>query len=453
MKTLEYKHTISTFNGCKFLIKSLDRTSANAGISTVHIFGDEAKYLQYEKLKKSFPTLRGDSLLYKNSPYFMGQTFLTDMPNPLDREDEWIMRMGDNMRVDRLVSAISTAFVLNDLQWDLYEAKKNNCNDLTIRNIERNIERWTARMLKVRKNLILFHVVSSLVNVDILTFDYLLTQFHTLKYEEFKRAILSIRVALERGARFYGNLSDSHFYEDGYNYEFYDRYGLRDNISQTCEGLKYLQKNKPLEAGFDAGNMMSLVFGQEQGNKYRVLKDMYTLTPDWIRELANQFIQFWKPHGNKILHLYHDRAANQYRKAGKDFATQLKTNIEKDEQGKSTGWHVRLMSIGQGNITHDTEFNLMNVMMSGKEPLLPELLIDKYECRELRSSIMLAPVEKDSKGQIKKVKKSEKLPLERLPLESTNMSDAFKYLMCRSKYINISKSKRNVSFVGSVKEY
>ena len=32
--------------GVSFLIKSLDRPSANAGISTVHLFGDEIKYLK-----------------------------------------------------------------------------------------------------------------------------------------------------------------------------------------------------------------------------------------------------------------------------------------------------------------------------------------------------------------------------------------------------------------------
>ena len=40
IKTFSYKHTITTFNGCKFFLTSLDRPSSNAGISVVHHFGD-----------------------------------------------------------------------------------------------------------------------------------------------------------------------------------------------------------------------------------------------------------------------------------------------------------------------------------------------------------------------------------------------------------------------------
>ncbi len=94
--------------------------------------------------------------------------------------------------------------------------------------------------------------------------------------------------------------------------------------------------------------MMSLVIGQEQPGTYRVLKGMYTITPEWIRELGDKFIQFFEPHKKKILHLYHDRSTNQYRKSGRDFATQLKHDIEFNRQGVRTGWLVQLMSVGPG---------------------------------------------------------------------------------------------------------
>ena len=34
IKTFTYQHTISTFNGCKFFLSSIDRPSTHAGIST-----------------------------------------------------------------------------------------------------------------------------------------------------------------------------------------------------------------------------------------------------------------------------------------------------------------------------------------------------------------------------------------------------------------------------------
>jgi hypothetical protein len=441
-RSKEHKHTIYTRNGCRFVIKSLDRPSKTAGISTTHNFGDEAKFQAESKLKKAFPTLRGDSVLYSHSPFFMGNTYLTDMPNPNDGEDVWILRMKENMNVQQIVGIFYTALEINKMEWELFCMKRDKMPERLIENQSRLIERWNERLSKLRKNSTFFMIVSSLVNIDILTFDYIVNQFETLQYEEFKTSILSLTASLGIGSRFYAELSDQHFYNDGYDYDYYDRFGLRDNISQTSEGLRYIQPNKTLEAGFDAGNMMSLVLGQEQGHEYRVLKDMYTLSPEWIPELGAKFVKFFEPHKFKMLDLYYDRAANNYQKSKKDFANQLKNAIEKHESGKRTGWKVILRSLGQGNIGHEEEFDIMNQMMGEKNSKLPRLLIDRHECPRLKSSLELAPLIKD-KGKIKKEKKSEKLPLKRLPHESTNMSDAFKYLICRRKYMLIAKQKKS----------
>ena len=169
---------------------------------------------------------------------------------------------------------------------------------------------------------------------------------------------------------------------------------------------------------------------------------MYTLTPDWIPELGQKFVKFFEPHKFKVLELWHDRSTNAYSKSKRDFATQIKNAIERHPDGRRTGWKVILKSLGQGNITHEEEFDLMNQMMGEKNSKLPRLLIDRHECPRLKSSLEIAPLQKE-RGKIKKNKTSEKLPLKRLPHESTNMSDAFKYMMCRRKYLQIAKHKQS----------
>ncbi|MFZ4523277.1 MAG: hypothetical protein ACOYNC_16330 [Bacteroidales bacterium] len=446
VKTFSYKHSISTFNGCKFFLTSLDRPSANAGISVVHHFGDESKYLQWDKLNKLFPTLRGDYALYGHSHYFMGQTFCSDMADPTVGENDWMLRMEKNMDHRQITQIIQTAMIVNEINLELYYAQQKDDDPRRIDNIKKNQARWIERVRKIRQDSTFFYIVSSFANADILTLKYFENLLATLTFEEFKTSVLSIRKTLEEGSRFYGALSDKHFYSDGYNYDYYDKFGIRDNVSQTSAGLKYIQHDKILEGGFDAGNMMSLVIGQEQGNNYRLLKAMYTLTPDWIRELGDKFIQFFEPHKRKVLHLYHDRSTNQYRKAGRDFATQLKHDIEYNRHGARTGWIVQLMSIGQGNITHADEFNLMNIMMGEKDKRLPKLLIDKFECKELKSQLEITPVTKSGKGEIQKVKTGDKLSPSRLAMESTNLSDAFKYLLCRTKWLAIARQKRGLTF-------
>jgi hypothetical protein len=452
IKTFNYKHTISNFLGNKFFLLSLDRASISAGISVVHHFSDETKFQREDRMSKLFPTLRGDSILYGNSPYFMGQTFCTDMPNPNIGEHDWIMRLERNMNKEQIIKIIQTALVVNELNIRLIKMEKNNlASTKKIQNLKHQIDLWTNRLRKIRQGSTFFYIVSSFANADILTINYFKNLIEQLEFEEFKSSVLSIKATLEKGSRFYANLKPKHFYYDSYNYQYYDQFGLLDNITQTSLGLKHIKHDQLIEAGFDAGNMMSLVFGQDQGKTYRVIKSMYVLTPRWIRDLANNFLTFFKPHKTKTLHLYYDRSANQYSKAKRDFASKLKQNIERDGSNKPTGWNVVLMSVGQGNITHSEEFDLMTELMSDLNRHLPTLLIDAHECRELKSSLELAPLIKDTRGNIKKDKSSEKLASHRLPFESTNFSDAFKYLLCRKKYLKIMKYHRHSStFSGDV---
>ncbi len=128
---------------------------------------------------------------------------------------------------------------------------------------------------------------------------------------------------------FYGNLSDKHFYKDGYNYDYYDQYGLQDNITETSRGLRYVRPHEKLEAGVDFGNMISMVLGQEQWPHYRILKSMYVLSPKYIQDLADLYIKFFQPNKRKEIDIYYDRSANQYRKQKQDLATKLKKAIEK----------------------------------------------------------------------------------------------------------------------------
>jgi hypothetical protein len=435
-RTFQYKHTISTWNGCKFFLTSLDRPSANAGLSVVHIFGDESKYLREKKLNKLFPTLRGDPKVFGHSPYFMGKTFVSDMANPLVNEDDWMLRMADNMDRQKIVLAIQSGLVVNEIEKELFEETERG-NEKAISNVRRKLARWQERHRKARMGTVFFQIASSYVNADILTADYFDNLLRTLDFEEFKTAVLSIRKTLATNERFYAKLDDRHFYQDGYDYTLVDRHKLRDQFKETSLMLRYCNHDAPLEGGFDSGNMLSLVIGQQRNEQeYRVLKNFHTIPPRWIRELADSFTEYFEFHRRKTLFLWYDRAANQYRSVGQDVDTKLKNAIEKDRFGKATGWEVKLMSIGQADILHTEEYDLMMVMMGETDRRLPKIRIDEFNCKELKSSLELAPIKPGTgKEKVMKDKSSERLAPNRLPMESTNMSDAFKYLICRNEWL------------------
>ena len=174
------------------------------------------------------------------------------------------------------------------------------------------------------------------------------------------------------------------------------------------------------------------------------LKNLCQLPPGWIRELADQFLEFFAGQECRELNLYYDRAGNDYHRQKIDMAGQVRDAIEKDADGRRTGWTVRLMSRRQATLAQGSEYNFQIELMGGRNKALPRLLVDAVNCRELVSSIELARSTVRYKGTVKvvqKVKKSEKLALQKLPMLSTNFSDAFKYLVMRRDWLRALRSK------------
>jgi len=236
----------------------MDRPTSGAGASYLHLFGDEARYLKFDKLKKLMPAVRGDYIRYGHSVYYRGHTFTSDLPNPLTNDDPWIFDMVKRMDKEQIQTALDAAIVLNEVRQEYYHALKSKDKRI-IDNTRKKLERWDERWKKIRKDSTFYYVASSFANAAILTPEWFDEQLEALGETEFAIAVLSIKAGLEKGAMFYGNLNESHFYSDGYNYEYYDKFGLRDNISQSSRGLKHIRKNEKLEAGVDFGNMMSMV--------------------------------------------------------------------------------------------------------------------------------------------------------------------------------------------------
>lgn len=439
---LTFKHTISTFMGCHFNIGSLDQPSGLAGGSYQHMYGDEARLLKFEKLKRLTPAIRGEFTRFGHSVYYRGRTFFTDMPNLLSGDEDWIWEMQKEMDQDQVKLALEIGLVLNDIKKELINYTRAG-DHKKIASLKKQVQKWTEYHIRARKGLTFFYVVSSFVNADVLTDGFFYDNLAALGLEEFKSAILSFRVNLKKGEKFYGHLGEHHFYDDGINSAWYDRFKLTDTIEESSQALKYINHNQKLECGVDFGDMCSMVSAQTRGNYLYCLKDFYTLAPDNDKQLGEKFRNFYKGHKVKVLDMYYDRSANQYAKVSRDWASSLKKNIEYDN-GSSTGWMVNLMNVGQGDIFHTEEYNFAAKLMGETEQGLPKLKIDKFGCKHLKSSLELTKITlkvdtKTGSKTIAKDKSSEKLPLASRPMFSTNMADAFKYLVYRPEWIGLVK--------------
>lgn len=436
-KLSTYQHTIIFFTGLNITFGSLDRPASLAGGNYVHVFGDEAKYFREQRVLNLQKAIRGMRAKYGNSVFYRGRTFTTDMPNPDNvGEYDWILKRSEGMSAKSLILVLKCAMIVNEaLQEYIAACESGDREEMTKK--KRTWQRWVERWIAARMDkdaYTMFYIASSYVNVDILTPDW----FHDAFTEDFidaKTTVLSLKPTPEKGDLFYANLGERHFYMDGTNEVWGQRFGLDDE--EDCRILKYHQMNQALDLGMDFGNMMSATFGQQCGEYYRIQKFIYTLSPEWIRELADKILAYYKPHRQKVINLYYDRAANNFKDAGQDLATQLMKALMKDKDGKPTGWKVILMSVGQGNIGQMEEYNFMQELFSGTHRKLPKVLIDFFHCKPLRSALQMAKTRKrtsNGKTIITKDKRSEQLPVHRLPMESTNPSDSFKYLMMRRSW-------------------
>lgn len=426
----DYRHVYSFWNGSVLFLGSLDNPSLLAGKSVAHLLFDEAKYASDTRAARVMPILRGDAITYGRCHLYGGVTITTDMPDITEGEYDWFFRYASEMDPERIIKIIQAAGELNKYRIKLLRENRKPTPDIRkIARIEKKIDYYTEGLLKLRKGQTFFMNISSFVNIDILTVDYAKRLYNAaLEHHEYCKSVLGMRPGVRQSAKFYVKFGEQHKYNDG---------TLSGEAAFGCSELRYLDPYKPLDGGMDFGNMLSLVIGQEDGKYYRVHKNFYEIPPGWMRDLADQFLAFFANHKEKTLNLFYDRSGNNLQRQRQDYAGMIKEAIEKDRNGKRTGWTVILMSRKQANIEQHAEYNFMHELMGGDNKNLPILLVDALNCPEMISSIELAKAEVKYRGDVKlvaKVKKSEKLEPKKLPRLSTNFSDAFKYLMMRREW-------------------
>ena len=437
--TDSFKHTISTKVGVRLILGSLDQPSGLAGNSFQHMFGDEGRLLNFDKLKKLDPAIRGEHASFQNSIYYRGRTFLSDNPNVMQGDYDWMLGREKDMNIEQIKAAMECGQILNDIKCELYNAQI----DRDVRKAEllvKQIARWTEKWIRVRKDSTFFYMVSSMVNADILQEGFFKDTYKALGIEEFKSSILSFKSELKKGEKFYGNLGEHHFYDDGVITEYYNKFLLTDDIEESSLALRYIDHNAKLEAGVDFGDMCSVVTAQPRGNHLYCLKEFYTLAPENEIQLGKKFREFYKHHKVKILDMYYDRSGNQNSKTKRDWASAL-ANAIMFENGVSTGWTVNKMSLNQATIYQEEEFAFAKALMGETTTTLPKLKIDKFQCKCLKSSLELTKIKiktdtKIGSRTLYKDKSSESLPIASRPMYSTNFSDAFKYLIYRRSFVD-----------------
>lgn len=448
----KYKQVMTFWNGFTFTFVSLDRPSIGAGRSYVGLFGDEVKYWPEEKFTNIRKAVRGYRARYGDSPWYRSLSLTSDMPNPNHSgEYTWVMKLVKLMDKDKVKLLLQTGQALNECRREYAKVLvDDSSSDRAAELAKRNMERWEERWNELRRGTTLFMVASTLINADVLGEEFFEEEL-AAGLEGVDVNLLSIPQKLTADQKFYVTLTARDFYHDGMRIDVLEQHPY--GWEQDCTVLTYLDRNRPIDGGMDDGNMKSLLIGQQRGREYRVLKEIYTLPPDNERQLADKFLHYFAPHKTKLLRLYYDRAMNNYQKVGTAAMQRIKAAIETRADGTRSGWRVQLMSLGQGTIYSDTEYKFFSSLFARDlQQKLFILLIDAQNCPNLKMEMENCPVKvvedkRSGRKEMRKDKRGERLPAARLPQESTNLTDALKYLILRREWANIWRNLARKLFI------
>ena len=280
----KYKQVMTFWNGFTFTFVSLDRPSIGAGRSYVGLFGDEVKYWPEEKFTNIRKAVRGYRARYGESPWYRSLSLTSDMPNPNHTgEYTWMMKLVKLMDKEKVKLLLQTGQALNEAR-RRYATALQSEDERTRQLAERNMQRWAERWNDLRRGTTLFMVASTLINADVLGEEFFREELQA-GLEGIDTNLLSIPQKLTADQKFYVTMTARDFYQDGTDNAVLEQHDY--GWEQDCTVLRHLDPRMPLDGGMDDGNMKSMVFGQQRGREYRVMKEIYTLPPENERQLAD----------------------------------------------------------------------------------------------------------------------------------------------------------------------
>lgn len=396
-------------NGSIMIIVSQEVPMGSNSLTTHWLIGDEAKGLSYEKLSNElFPSMGGASIHYNSVvkfPHLWGFHFFTDMP--VTKEGLWLINRYEKYKDDELYNLI----IRDSIRLEELKAQPENTYN------RKEIAALTRQLALLRNKCVYFTIRPSADNIGLIGADYFHRMERELTPEVFKAEILCQRITETKG-KFYTNFSQTR-----HTYHATDNSKLNDYREQTydCRLDTDLETDKPIAVSFDYNAQITwLVASQIQGHIHKTLKSLFTKYDRRLREVIQDFCNYYRYQKNKTVVYYYDSTALSvnYVEAGHDARF-----VVHDEFNKH-GWIVEDKYLSTP-MAHDKKHLLINDAFNGNGKLFPMFNADNNV--DLLQAIPLAGTKIGSKG-FQKDKSGEKVQEtdENMPYEHrTDATDAW----------------------------
>jgi len=405
-----YDHVIVWFNGSIQHLVSFDRTMSTNSMSLDYIIAPEARFLNFDKIKSEVnPAVRGNREHFSACPWHGGSFFSTDMPT--SKSGTWLLDKEKEMDKD-LINLIKLLYID-------YKSTKEKFRDNETLHSKRKLAQLEAELSELRSNALFFAEYSAIDNVEILGEDWIAKQKRELPSLIFQTAILNMRLKkIPNG--FYSSFDEeTHCYTPKAS-AILDLLGYNLDKKRNCLWDTDVNPNAPLSIANDYNAAINnLVVGQTRGRFARTLKSFFVKTPKKLKDVVNDFCDYYEPHLCRDVIYYYDTTATNQDAAGN--LTFFETVMQVLQ---SRGWRVTPKFIGQP-MRHDTKHEMINNGMKGDDRYLFPMF-NLHNCEYLKLAMEQTGIKIGRNGfeKDKSAEKYEDSP-EQPDETKTHVTDAF----------------------------
>lgn len=432
----DYEHILSFYNGSIAVIISQDRAGSSNSLTLSWILVDEARFINYQKLKdETLPANGGIRSHFGRHSYNHSMLVLSDMPQ--SKKGSWFLSYREKMDVN-LIECIK------GLIYEIWRIKervrclKNEGKPIPAY-LKKHLRHLDTSLNKLRSVAVYYKEYSSIENLQLLGEKYIRQMKRDLTPLTFQTSILCKRVGIARDG-FYSSMKEHHKYSCNDN-EYLDSIGYSsDTVTLDSRADADVNVYAPICIGMDYNaNINWIVAGQPSGERLNVIKSFFSKYERKIPALIEDFCTYYSFHKEKKIIYYYDSTAlgANYAVNEQDFHWVVRHEFARH------GWIVEDVYLGPP-MKHAEKYLLINQAFAGKQRLMP--FFNENNNEDLLLAIQSAGVERGRNG-FKKNKAGEKLAEteEDLLEHRTDGTDAFDAL-----FIGCEKFPRSTTDVYNV---
>ena len=412
----DYEHVISFYNGSIAVIISQDRPGSSNSLTLSWLLVDEAKFIDYQKLKdETLPANGGIKSYFGKHSFNHSIMILSDMPQT--QKGSWFLHYRDKMDAELIKTIEGTVYEI----WRTKERIRslNARGEQVPPYLKGYLRRLDTSLNKMRSVAVYYREYSSIENLQLLGENSIKPMKRDLTPLTFQSAIQCQRIGIAKDG-FYSSMKEAHKYNAS-DFAYRDTLGYDfDPAAIDCRADADVDPDAPICIGMDYNaNINWIVAGQPKGRRLNVIKSFYVKFERKIPALVDDFCRYYAEHRNKTVVFYYDATAlgSNYAVNEQDFRWVIAHEFERH------GWQVEAVYIGNP-MRHDEKYLLINQGFAGKQRLMP--FFNRQNNDDLILAIQAAGVTRGRNG-FRKDKGGEKLAEseESLLEHRTDGTDAF----------------------------